>query len=208
MPKGVIPSGAHMPDSKLSDPRLRKAFELYHKNPQKGMKAAMMAAGYSESYAINPRNLKNSLGWQELTRLYLGEDRLAKLHSELLDAAVIQEYSFPADADGKVMTDSKIKELIESVPGCKVRHIRNMKNKDGYVYERIAFYNSPDNKNRREALDMAYKVLGKYEPSIVMVKPEYAHLSDDELDARIGALESAVHRGKDYPHKEVSRDKS
>jgi hypothetical protein len=51
------------------------------------MAEIMIEAGYSKKAAEYPKRLIESKGWQELTEEYLPDEKLLKLHSELLFAS-------------------------------------------------------------------------------------------------------------------------
>lgn len=47
--------------------------------------SAMLEADYSPAMAKNPQKLTESLGWQELMKIYLPDDKLARKHEQLLE---------------------------------------------------------------------------------------------------------------------------
>jgi len=112
----------------------------------------MRDAGYDETTAKNPKNLTESDGYKVLMNQYLSDETLAKAHGELLDAASIERLGFQ-----KEITDEQIEKIINKVPGCKVLHVRRWKDTDSTAYVQVL-----DNNARKNALDMAYKLKGRY----------------------------------------------
>ena len=132
--------------------------------------------GYSDNYADSGR-IKKTEVWSELMEIYLPNSKLAKVHSDLLQSAEIQHYIFPKDTKKKKLTKDEITAVIESVPGCKLIYI-----KDDHYMGQVAFYQAPDSKSRKDALDMAHKLKGNYAPEqIEFTKRKYADLSNAEL---------------------------
>lgn len=154
----------------------------------------MREVGYSKSYSRTPYKLKGTETWQELMGIFLSDSKIAKVHSELLKSSSIQHYIFPKIKEkGRQLKNGKmkyathfldnkiIKEIVESVPGCKLIYVK----KDDYAGS-IAFFQAPDNRSRKDALDMAYKLGGKYAPDKVeIIKRKYQGMSNAELAARI-----------------------
>ena len=78
---------------------------------------AMLAAGYEENTAKNPKNLTDSKGWAELTKKYLGEERLTKKHDQLLNAesetVQLGALKLGYEVTGKINTDQKPQQNIQ-----------------------------------------------------------------------------------------------
>ncbi len=53
-------------------------------NNGKSVSQAMRESGYSASTSKNPQQLTRSKGWLELMEIYVSEEKLMKVHSELL----------------------------------------------------------------------------------------------------------------------------
>ena len=116
------------------------------------MHKSMLAAGYSEAMANNPQKLTRSRGWQELIDKFIGEDRLIKIHKQMLDSVKLMNLPFDPDMD-----DYDIRKVISKVKGAKfVMTSNNHKVK-------ICSYTMPDGRTQLSALDMAYKIRGKYQ---------------------------------------------
>jgi len=172
----------------------KKAFKMVERGST--MKEVMVGAGYSEKTAIAPTKLTKSKGWKELMDKFLPEKELGKKHRELLNAGVIQHYTFPAriiqkknketgeiekDGNPEDISDSEIKKIVESVKGCKLIYIKI----DSYLGGKTAYYQAPDNKSRKDALDMAYKLRGSYEDTKPPVedptKSIHLHYHNDKI---------------------------
>lgn len=144
---------------------------------------AMRLAGYSAKTAKTPKKLTESNAWNELMGNYLNDEDLAKKHNELLNSTRIDHMVFPLGPKSRAeeldlskmpkeietmldaqqamamttLTDEDIKEMLASV-NCTVRRIVH-----GETARHVYFW-SADNKARKEGLDMAYKLKGKYAP--------------------------------------------
>jgi len=169
---------------------IKKISEISKKNIGKGKKKKlppmgklMQSVGYSESYSENPKLLKGTETWQELLGIFIPRSKLAMRHGELIDFASIEHYVFPSVGRGKKkkeLSDKEIKDIVESVPGCRLIYI-----KPDFYTGKVAFFQAPDGKVRKDALDMAFKLYGAYAPEqINLTKRKYGDLSDAELAAR------------------------
>lgn len=149
--------------------------------------AAMREAGYAPSSAATPSKLTDTSSWPELVEQYLPEASLLKHHEGLLNSSRLDHMIFPlgpkdeddinfsggvnapVDDDEEsddedpieeikertTLTDGEIIEMLAEV-NCKVRRIVH-----GNSARHVYFW-SPDNKARKEGLEMAYKIKGKY----------------------------------------------
>jgi len=141
---------------------------------------AMSTVGYAETTVHNPSNLTESDGWKKLVDEYLSDEKLSEVHAGLLASTRLDHMVFPLGPkdDGEVgiqeddldedgihvavhermkLSDEDIKEMLAEV-NCKVRRIVH-----GETARHVYFW-AADNKARKEALDMAYKLKGKYAP--------------------------------------------
>lgn len=141
---------------------------------------AMLAAGYSPATAKTAKKLTESKGFTELIDVTASEQEMAVEIRNLLYASKIDHYVFPL-----AMPDGEIQELIESIAGCKLRKIKHLDT------QTIAYFTMPDNRSKKEALDMLLKVRGLYSAEKIKVEDPNEKLSDEELDARIKELEDA-----------------
>ena len=139
----------------------------------------MKSVDYSDSYASNPAQLKGTETWQELLGIYLPKSKLALTHSELVRFSSIEHYAFPTQGRGakkRELTNDEIKIIVESVPGCRLIYIKP----DPYM-GKIAFFQAPDGKVRKDAVDMAYKVYGAYAAEKISIVDPLDELSNAEL---------------------------
>lgn len=113
---------------------------------------AMREAGYSPKTAKNPKKLTESAAWNDLMEKYLPEKELLKIHKSMLNAHRVDHMVFPLK-----ITDEAITDLLNSA-NCKVRKIMH-----GDTAIHVWFW-APDNKAKKDALDMAYKLRGSYAP--------------------------------------------
>lgn len=145
------------------------------------MKKLMKAADYSDSYSKNPAQLKGTETWNELMNMFIPKSKLAIRHGELVDFASIEHYVFPAQGRGakkRELTNEEIKTIVESVPGCRLIHIKP----DPYI-GKVAFFQAPDGRVRKDAIDMAYKLYGAYAAEKISIVDPLDTLSNAELAA-------------------------
>lgn len=143
---------------------------------------------YSETVANDPQRITNSITWGELMEVYISDVDLSVKHKELLNATKLDHMTFPLgpkweddinlsgaransydddeDEEGNpieeyvertTMTDEEIKEMLAEV-GCKVRRIVH-----GQTARHVYFW-SADNKSRKDAIEMGYKLKGRFAP--------------------------------------------
>jgi hypothetical protein len=83
----------------------------------------LKSVGYSDSVCKTPTVVTKAKGFQELLKERLSDDLLTQTHQQLLQASKLDHYVFP-----KSESDAVIKEVINSVPGCKFYRIRRAEN--------------------------------------------------------------------------------
>lgn len=110
-------------------------------------------AGYSKSIQESPDKITKGLGFRDLLKKIIPEKEVVKLQKDLMYAAKLDQYKMSAE-----LTDKQIKDLVESIPGCKVRKIQRPE----LMNEVIVYFWTPDNITRKGALDMFYKLDNKY----------------------------------------------
>lgn len=161
-------------------------------NGGKSISKAMREAGYAPSTAARTEHITASDGWKELMKKHLSDESLSKAHEELLNAKRLDHMVFPpfrhkkdeededeeTDEDvnegenfGEQLTDADIRTMLTDV-GCTVRKIVH-----GEQARHVYFWSMND-KARKDALDMAYKLKGHYEPEKHNVKHEGLNLAD------------------------------
>lgn len=192
--------------------RAKLAMKKIVENRGKSISKAMEAVGYSPKYAHNPNQFTKTKTFIELMDEYLPDEMIAQRHDELANAGAIQHYTFPAiirervvdnpnkKAGGKIkakkpeaecISDEEIKTTIEAVPGCKLIYIKY----DAFQGGKTAYFQAPDYKNRKDAIDMAYKLRGKYAPEQINVtRRKYQDLSNAELIARKKKLQDFLRK--------------
>lgn len=199
--------------------RQRKVVKLLsgkEKKNVRSVKQAAIKAGYSESYADTGRFTKTKT-WQQILDEVLPEAFLAEKHKELITSGYIQHYIFPWVGDQEVeeaqepqghggslkrkkakkkrgLTHEEIKAIVERVPGCKLIYIKE----DKYMGQ-VAFFQAPDNKTQKDALDMAYKLRGTFAPEKHAVfATGLENLSDADLDRALSDQSFLINRFKKY----------
>lgn len=111
---------------------------------------AILDAGYSESIAKTPQKITESKTFLEVLEDALPDDLLSSHHKELLEQRRIEYFVFP-----KKMEDEEIKAHVLAA-GLKVIVIRESDK------GKLAFYSISDPQARSKALEMAYKLKGKF----------------------------------------------
>jgi len=198
----------------LKKNRTKKVVEEMVENGGKNggsVSATMRAYGFSPAYAKNPKKFTSTKKFRELFSARVSPDLQTQVHGELIQAEEIQHYVFPklneevvetkkrkGGKEKKVktikkaeLTNEEIKMIVESVPGCRLIYVRRD------FMGAWAFYTSPDNKSRKDALDMAYKVDGVYAAEKVSIVDPYDELTNAEL-ARLEreAIEALTNKKK------------
>lgn len=126
---------------------------------------AMREVGYSPSLWRTPKILTRSDAWKELMEKYLDDERLSKVHEGLLQSTTLDHMMFPlgpkvhekGKEDPTQLSDEDIKKMLADV-NCKVRQVVH-----GETARHVYFW-AADNKARKDGLDMAYKLKGRYAP--------------------------------------------
>ena len=159
--------------------KAKKAFDIMVENGGV-VSTAMVQAGYSPATAKTPQKLTESKGWQQLMAEYLPDEDVAERHRELMNSTKLDHMVFPLGPKGEddenfsgarpnqenknedfiertSLTDEEIKEMLADI-GCKVRRVVH-----GETARHVYFWTA-DNKARKDAIDMAYKLKGTYAP--------------------------------------------
>lgn len=121
-------------------------------NPALSVGNAARQLGLPEHIAHNPQTLTRSAEWSEMLDKFLSNDALLETHQKLLKASRIDNLIFPRDGEP---SDEEIALMLEEV-GCTLRKIVH-----GDLQRRAYFF-APDNRARKDALDLAYKLRGSY----------------------------------------------
>jgi hypothetical protein len=125
------------------------------------VKAALLDAGYSPNTAKTPRKVTDQEAWKKLMKKYLDDDKLAKKHDQLLDSVQLSELSF-----SQQILDEEIERIITDA-GFNLVQIESIDTADPKFRRKVAYYTQPNAKALKEAIDMAYKLKGKYAPEKV-----------------------------------------
>lgn len=133
------------------------------------MTESMRKVGYHESY--HPNELREKKTWSELMDESLSDMKLMEWHNRLGGSMNIDRMTFDADIDTK-----EIQEMIKESGGVMRKVVHNQENDTKIVY---FFY--PNAKAMEKALDMAYKLKGKYAPEEYKDVSKYKDLSTSEL---------------------------
>lgn len=130
---------------------------------------AMIAEGYSEEYARSG-GIKFKKSWDQLMTERLGDDKLSNIHQQLMTAKKLDYMLFAHD-----IPDEAIYELLESV-GCIPKKIIHG------AMGTHAYYFAPDNKTRKDALELAHKIRGKMSPETIKIEQTgLRNMSDADL---------------------------
>ena len=154
---------------------------------------ALREVGYSTNYSKNPDQFTKTKTFQALIDEYLPDELITKTHRELMTAGEIQHYCFPklkeinknkkSNKQEGELTNDEIRAIVESVPGCRLIYVKRD------FMGAWAFFEAPDTKSRKDAVDMAYKLRGSYSAEkIELTKRKFQDLSDEELMAREKAM--------------------
>lgn len=137
---------------------------------------AMIAAGYSENYALhNASAFKRTKAYAELLAdAGLTREKMARYHDELTGMEEHDQIVFHA-----TVSDGKIKKTIEAMHGCKLLIIQK------YGDKKICYFKRPIMVARKAGLEMALKTTGDIKPSGIEDETPAAVMSDDDLMAAI-----------------------
>jgi DNA-binding HxlR family transcriptional regulator len=137
------------------------------RNPKPGftLGKTMLEVGYKPTVSIQPSLITKTKGFRELMEEHGMDDAsLTRTHQELLKSTRLDHMVFPIgplkhedESDKDQLADTDIRHLLADV-NCTVRRIVH-----GETARHVYFW-SIDNKARKEALDMAYKLKGSYAP--------------------------------------------
>lgn len=143
----------------------KKAATLLLENPGMSTGEAMRQAGYAPGMVKNPQDLTRSKSWQDLMNEYLPEESLVQWHKQLGNSHSLEHMVLGlgpkltkdlVDGDGKISDEQALAMLSDA--NCVVRKIVHG------PQARHVYYFAPDNRARKDALDMAYKLRGSYAP--------------------------------------------
>lgn len=136
---------------------------------------AMLEAGYSQSYADNPQMIKSSKSFTQILDEVMPDTLVLAQHNSMLNARRLDHMTFPVN-----MEDDDIAELLSEV-NCVLRKVVH-----GVQAKHVYFW-SKDNRAIKDALDMVYKLKGKYAPEKFQDVSKYAGMSTQDLIKRKNA---------------------
>ena len=151
-----------------------------------GVKRALKEAGYSDAYAKNSHKFAKTKiykDYQSRLKDVLSDEILAQEHVKLLNAHKLDHAVFPLGPvdhnnpkDVKALADTDISDLLTSV-NCTMRKVVH-----GDIVRHVYFW-APDNKTKKDAVELAYKVRDMFpsDKMDVSVSRPFKDLSDDEL---------------------------
>lgn len=133
--------------------RQKKVIEILAENSGASKWEILKKAWYSVEIQENPKRVFESQAIQDFFKKDgSGMEALKKKHNDLLNSCELKKLAMP-----KKLSDDEINTFIEwNIPDTKV--IRIIEDD----YEKVALVRFPDGKLQKEALDMAYKILGVY----------------------------------------------
>lgn len=137
------------------------------RNPQPDftLGKTILEVGYSQRVSEKPKLVTESKGFRELMEANgLDDQSLTRLHNDLLQSARLDHMVFPlgpkkheSPEDDEMLSDTDIKEMLAELK-CVVRRVVH-----GETARHVYFW-SPNDKIRKDALDMGYKLKGHYAP--------------------------------------------
>lgn len=153
----------------------KKAEKNVGKVKKKSMMKILDECGYSPAVQKNPQQVTESKGFNDLMDKFLPDDFVLDTHKTLMRSHRLDKATFEL-----ATSDKHIKEILLKV-GFEVIAIQTIP----MIGKKIAFFFSPDNKARGNALDMFYKLTGRYVTNVKHTFDEFDNMSDDELDETI-----------------------
>lgn len=150
------------------------------------MSKAMIESGYSPKTAKNPQQLTRSRGWMELMERCFPDQDIAKTHQQLLHHSIPTVLKLPLGTP-----EEGIREMFEKLPGFKIIGIHDSSKNT------LVDYIAPDPGTRSRALEMAYKLKGRFIEKIQMEKTDYDDMTAEDLLARRKQIERELKRYND-----------
>lgn len=172
----------------------REVFNLIMQNPKMSLREAMDQVGYSKNTKTNV--LVKTKNWQQLRQEYISDEDIAVAHDELLNAQRVTHHIFPQDEE-----DDVIKEVIMSIPGCRVLTIQPRK------AGKVCYFTTPDNLAKAKAIDMGHKVAGTYAAKKIKIEDDaLARASDEELMEMISGNKEILDRYNQFLDGNIDRN--
>lgn len=142
------------------------------KGGKQSIAKSMREAGYSPRTARNPKKLTKSKTWEAMMAQYWPEKEVIKYHQELLKNNYLEMIDFP-----DTIAESDIKRLLQGISGASFAMIRevNLAFKGKMKRAYVILLNP---KARKEALELIYKLQGKFAPERVIDETGRQQLED------------------------------
>lgn len=133
----------------------------------------MKRAGYSVSYAETQQSdHKRTKSFKALLEELMPDESILRSHMGLMNSRRLDHMTFPLKIE-----DDEIQELLASV-NCILRKVVHSEQ------AKHAYFWSPDNRARKDAIDMLYKLKGSYSPEKFEDVSKFKDMTDEELIKR------------------------
>lgn len=157
---------------------------------------ALKDAGYAEEYANSPAKFLNTTAVKKTLEEWFPDEMLNRATIDLINSAEIDSFTFPIakNKQKKSLTDQEIKYIVENVAGCRLIYIRDC----AFPPSRIAFYQAPALKSRKDGLELAFKLKGSFAPEKLDINKlnPFSTWSDAELAAAIKEAKAVLTKKK------------
>lgn len=177
----------------MATERQKKILENLGKG--KTMRGAMLEAGYSENYANNPKQVKETEGFSEIFNKFVSDELIAKATREMVNYRQPVMYQFSEDMEEeqlhKVLKKMGFKK---SQYHCiKVKEVKIIKGQPVEIGYWGVYGSKPSGLVIPKGVDIAMKGKGYYAPDkIAFTDTEGKNLVPTELDKELEELESKL----------------
>lgn len=175
--------------------RQRKALDKIVENGGIVSKA-LRDSGYTDAYAKNPDKFLNTTAVKKTLEDWFPDEMLNKATVDLINSAEITSFTFPIakNKQKKPLSDQEIKYIVENVAGCKLIYIRDC----AFPPSRIAFFQTPALKSRKDGLELAFKLKGSFAPEKLDINKlnPFSTWSDAELATAIKEAKAVLTKKK------------
>ena len=177
----------------MATERQKKILENLGKG--KTMRGAMLEAGYSENYANNPKQVKETEGFAEIFNKYVSDELIAKATREMVNYRQPVMYQFSEE-----MEEEQLHKVLKKM-GFKKSQYHCIKVKEVKIFKgqpvEIGYWgvygSKPSGLVIPKGVDIAMKGKGYYAPDkIAFTDTEGKNLVPTELDKELEELESKL----------------
>lgn len=161
----------------------------------KTMRGAMLEAGYSENYANNPKQVKETKGFSEIFNKYVSDELIAKATREMVNYRQPVMYQFSEDIEEEELHKVlKKMGLKKSQYHCiKVKEVKIIKGQPVEIGYWGVYGSKPSGLVIPKGVDIAMKGKGYYAPDkIAFTDTEGKDIAPTELDKELEELESKL----------------